>query len=201
MENRWEKMETVTEFFLGSKIIVGSDYSHEIKRLLLLGRKDMTNLDSILKSRDITLLTKIHIVKTMVFPVAMYGCESWPKKKDKRWSIDAFEWWHWRRLLRVPWTTKRTNQSVLKEINPEYSLEELIMNLMGRADSLGKILMLQKIWEHEEKGATEDKMVGWHHWLNGYEFEQTLGDNEGQGSQNAVVRGVAKSRTQLTEQQ
>ena len=84
MENRWEKMETVTEFFLGSKIIVGSDYSHEIKRLLLLGRKDMTNLDSILKSRDITLLTKIHIVKTMVFPVAMYGCESWPMKKDKR---------------------------------------------------------------------------------------------------------------------
>ena len=123
-----ETTETVTDFiFLGSKITVDSDCSHEIKRRLLLGRKAMTNLDSILKSRDITLPTKVHIVKAMVFPVVMYGCQSWTIKKDKRQRIDAFELWCWRRFLRVPWTARRSNQSILKKINPEYSLEGLIL--------------------------------------------------------------------------
>ena len=119
-----ETMETVTDFiFLGSKITADGDCSHEIKRRLLLGRKAMTNLDSILKSRDITLPTKVHLVKAMVFPVVMYGCESWAIKNTERWRIDAFELWCWRRLLRVPWTVWRSNLSILKEINPDYSLE------------------------------------------------------------------------------
>ena len=137
-------METVTDFiFLGSKITADGDYSHEIKRHLLLGRKTMTNLDSILKSRDITLPTKAHIVKAMVFPVVMYGCESWTIKKAERRRTDAFELWSWRRLLRVPWTARRSNQSILKEISPEYSLEGLMLklklqyfgHLMRRTDS------------------------------------------------------------------
>ena len=127
VENRWEKMETVTEFFLGSKIIVGGDYSHEIKRLLLLGRKDMTKLDSILKIRDITLLTKVHLVKAVVFLVVMYGCESWTIKKAQHQRIDAFELLLWRRLLSIPWTARRSTQSILKEISPEYSLEGLML--------------------------------------------------------------------------
>ena len=118
-----ETMETVRDFiFLGSKIIADGDCSHEIKRYLLLGRKVMTNLDSILKSRDITLPTKVHLVKAVVFPVAMYGCESWTIKKAEHQRIDAFKLWCWRRLLRVPWTARRSNQSILKEINPEYLL-------------------------------------------------------------------------------
>ena len=125
-----ETMERVTDFiFLGSKITAVGDCSHEIKRHLLLGRKAMTNLDSILKSRDITLPTKVHLVKAMVFPVSMYGSESWTIKKAERQRIDAFELWCWRRLLRVPWTAKTSNQSILKEINPEYSFEELILKL------------------------------------------------------------------------
>ena len=121
-----ETMETVTDFiFRGSKITADGDYSHEIKRCLLLERKVMTNLDSILKSRDITLPTKVHLVKGMVFPVVMYGCESWTIKKAECQAIDAFELWCWRRLLRVPWTARRSNQSILKEISPEYSLEGL----------------------------------------------------------------------------
>ena len=117
-----ETMETVTDFiFLGSKITADGDCSHEIKRCLLLGRKAMTKLDSILKSRDITLLTKVHLVKAMVFPVVRYGCGSWTVKKAERQSIDAFELWCWRRLLRVPWTARKSNQSILKEINSEYS--------------------------------------------------------------------------------
>ena len=140
-----ETMETMTDFiFLGSKIIVDSDFSHEIKIHLLLGRKAMTNLDSILKSRDITLPTKVHLVKAMVFPVVMYGYESWTIKKVERRRIDAFELWCWRRLLRVPWTARRSNQSILKEISPECSLEGLMLNLelqhfghlMRRTDSL-----------------------------------------------------------------
>ena len=120
-------VETMTNFiFLGSKITSDGDSSHEIKRLLLLGRKVMTNLDSILKSRDITLPTKVHLVKPMVFPVVMYGCESWTIKKAEHQRIDAFELWCWRRLLRVPWTARRSNQSILKEISPEYSLGGLI---------------------------------------------------------------------------
>ena len=122
-------MEAVRDFtFLGSKTADG-DFSHEIKRCLLLGRKAMTNLDSILKSRDITLPTKIHLVKAIVFPVVMYGCESWTIKKAEHQRIDAFELWCWRRLLRVPWTARRSNQSILKEISPEYSLERLMLKL------------------------------------------------------------------------
>ena len=125
-----ETIETVRDFiFLGSKITVDGDCSHEIKRCLLLGRKAMTNLDSIFKSRDITLLTKIHLVKAMVFPVVMYGCDSWTIKKAEHRRIDAFELWFWRRLLRVPGTARRSNQSILKEINPEHSLEGLILKL------------------------------------------------------------------------
>ena len=137
----------------GSKISRDSDCSHEIKRCLLLGRKAMTNLDSVLKSRNITLLTKVHIVKAMVFSVVMYRCESWIIKKVERQRIDAFKLWCWRRFLRVPWTARRSNQSILKEINPEYSLEGLVLNLklqyfshlMRRAGSLEKTLMLGKI--------------------------------------------------------
>ena len=125
-----EKLEAVTDFiFLGSKITTDGDCSHEIKRRLLLGRKGMTNLDSILKSRDITLPTKVHLVKAMVFPIVMYGCESWTVKKAEHRRIDAFELWCWRRLLRAPWTARRSNQSVLKGTNPKYSLEGLMLKL------------------------------------------------------------------------
>ena len=138
--------------FLGSKITADGDCSHEIKRCLLLGRKVMTNLDSILK-RDITLPTKVHPDKAMVFPVVMYGCESWTVKKAERQRIDAFDLWCWRRLLRVPWTARTSNQSILKEISPEYSLEGLMLklklqyfgHLMGRTDSFEKTLILGKI--------------------------------------------------------
>ena len=142
---------TVTDFiFWGSKITADGDCSHEIKRCFLLGRKVMNNLASILKSKDIILPTKVHLVKGMVFQVVMYGCESWTIKKAEHERIDAFELWCWRRLLRVPWTARRSNQSILKEISPEYSLEGLILNLklqyfghlMQRTDSLEKILML-----------------------------------------------------------
>ena len=123
-------METVTDFILGGpKITADGDCSHEIQRCLFLGRKAMTNLDSTLKSRDITLLTKVHIVKAMVYPVVMYGCESWTIKKAEHRRIDAFELWCWRRVLRVPWTARRSNQSILKEISPEYSLERLMLKL------------------------------------------------------------------------
>ena len=142
-----ETMETMTDFtFLGSKITMDVDCGHEIKRCLLLGRKIMTNLDNILKSKDIILPTKVCLVKAMVFPIVMYGCESWTIKKTECWRIDAFELWCWRRLLRVPWTARRSNQSILKEITPEYSLEGLMLklmlqyfgHLMGRTDSLEK---------------------------------------------------------------
>src|SRR5574338_241606 len=149
-----ETVETVSDFiFGGSKITADGYCSHEIKRRLLLGRKVMTNLDSILKSRDITLSTKVHLVKAMVFKVVMYGCESWTVKKAERRRIDAFELCCWRRLLRVPWTSRRSNQSILKEISPGCSLEGLMLklklqyfgHLMGRADSFEKILMMGKI--------------------------------------------------------
>ena len=148
-----ETVETVTGFiFLGSKITTDGDCSHEIKRRLLLGRKVMTNLDSIWKSRDITLSTKVHLIRAMVFPVVMFGCESWNIKKAECWRIDTFELWCWR-LLRLPWTARRSNQSILKEISPEYSLEGLMLrlklqyldHLMQRTDSLEKTLMLVKI--------------------------------------------------------
>ena len=150
----------------------------------------MTNLDSVLKSRDITFLTKVRICKAMVFPVVMYGYESWTIKKAEHWRIDAFELWCWRRLLRVPWTARRLNQSILKEINPEYSSEGLMLklklpyfgHLMQRAYSLEKTLMLEKTEDRRERGMMEDEMVGWHHWLNRHDFEQAPGDGEGQGS-------------------
>ena len=149
-----ETVETVRDFIsLVSKITADGDYSHEIKRYLLLGKKAMANLDSILKSRDITLLTKVHLVKTMVFPVITYGCESWTVMKTECQRIDGFELWCWRRLLRVPWTARRSNQSIPKDINTEYSLEGLMLklklqyfgHLMRRTDLLEKTLMLGKI--------------------------------------------------------
>ena len=151
----------MSDFILGgSKITADGDGSHEIKRHLLLGRKIMTNLDSILKSRDITLPTKFHLVKAMVFPVVMYGCESWTIKKAEHQRIDAFEVWCWRRLLGVPWTARRSNQSILGEISPEYSLEGLMLKLklqyfghpMRRTDSLEKVLMMGKIEGRRRRG-------------------------------------------------
>ena len=151
MANRWGNSGNSGRLFWGgSKITADGECSHEIKRCLLLGRKVMTNLDSILKSRDITLPTKVHLVKAMVFPVVMYGCESWTIKKAKSRKIDAFKLWCWRRLLKFPSTARRSNQSILKEINPEYSLEGLMLkllyfgHLMQRADSFEKTLMLGK---------------------------------------------------------
>ena len=144
----WKQSQTI---FLGSRITVDGDCSHKIKRCLLLERKVMSNLDSIFKSRDITLPRKVHVVKAVVFSVVMYGCESWTIKKVECQRIDAFELWCWRRLLRVPWTARRSNQSILKQANPEYSFEGLKLklqyfgHLMGRADSLEKTLMLGKI--------------------------------------------------------
>ena len=156
-----ETMETVVELIcLGSKITANGDCSHEIERLLLLGRKAMTNLDSILKSRDITLPTKVHLVKAMVFPVVMYGCESWTVKKAEHRKMDAFELWCWRRLLRVPWTTRRSNKSFLTDISPGCPLEEMILklklqyfgHLMRRVDSLEKTLRLGGIGGRRRRG-------------------------------------------------
>ena len=185
-----EKMEAVTDFlFLGSKITVDSDCSYEIKRHLLLGRKAMTNLDSSWKSTDIALLTKVRLVKAMVFPVVMYGCDSWTVKKAEHQKIDAFELWCWRRLLRVPWTPRGSNKSIQKEFNLEYSLEGLMLklklqyfgHLMWRVGSLEKTMMLGKT-EAKRRGVAEDEMVRQHHQLNEHEFEQILGDSGGQGS-------------------
>ena len=174
-----ETVETVADFiFGGTKITADGDCSHEIKRSSLLGRKVMTNLDSILKSSDITLPTMVHLVKAKVFPVVMYGCEIWTTKKAERQRIDAFDLWCWRRLLRVPWPPRRSNQSILKETSPECSLEgptlklkfQYFGHLMWRADSLEKTLMLGET-EGKEKGTTGGEMVGWHHQLNGHDFE------------------------------
>ena len=166
-----EIVGTVSDFiFWGSKITADGDCSHEIKRRLLLGRKVMINLESIFKSRDITLPTKVRLVKAVVFPVVMYGCESWTVKKGERRRIDAFELWCWRRLLRVPWTARRSNQSILKENIPGISLEGMMLklkllyfgHLMRRVDSLEKT-DAGRDWGQEEKGTTEDEMAGWHH--------------------------------------
>ena len=171
-------MVTVRDFILlGSKITADGDCSHKIKRYLLLRRKAMINLDCVLKSRDITLSTKVCLVKAIVFPIVMYAYESWTIKNAEHWRIDAFELWCCRRLLRDPWTERRSNQSILKEINPEYSLEGLMLKLKlilwwpdRKNWLLGKDPDAGKDWR-QEKGMTEDEMVGWHHWLNGQEFE------------------------------
>ena len=181
-------METVRDYFGGSKITADGDCSHEIKRHLLLGREVRTNLDSIFKSRDVTLLTKVHLVKPMIFPVVMYGCERWTIRKAERQRIDAFELWCWRRLLRVRWTARRSSQSILKEISPGCSLEGLMLklklqyfgHLMSRADSF-EDSDAGKDWGQEERGMTENEMVGWHHRLNGHEFEYTPGVDDRQG--------------------
>ena len=166
-------METVTDFlFLGSKITADVYCSHKIKRHLLLGRKAMTNLESVLRSRDITLLTKVHIVKVMVFPVVMYGYESWTIKKAECWRIDAFELWCWSKLLWVPWTTRRSSQLILKEIKPKCSLEGLMLKsklqyfgyLLQRTDSLEKTLMLGKIEARRRRGGWACWMASWTQW-------------------------------------
>ena len=179
MGNRWGNSgNSVRLYFWGSKITADGDCSHEIKRHLLLGRKVMTNLDSIFKSRDITLPTRVRLVKAMVFPVVMYGCKSWTVKKAEHQRIDAFELWCWRRLLRVPWTARRSNQSILKEICPGCSLEGLMLrlklqyfdHLMRRADSFEKTMMLGKIEGRRRRGQQRMRWLR-HHWLNGHEFE------------------------------
>ena len=192
MTDRWGKNGNSDRLYFGiPKITADGDCSHEIKRCLLLWRKAMTHLDSVLKSRDITLSTKVHIVKAMVFPVVMYRCESWTIKKAEHQRIDAFELWCWRRLLRVPWTARRSNQSIIKEISPEYSLERLMLkfqhtfSIFWPPDAknwlIGKDPDARKDLRQEEKGMTEDEMVGWQHWLNGNEFEPAPGVGDGQG--------------------
>ena len=202
MANRWGNNEKSDRLNLGggSKITVDGDCSHEIKRHLLLGRKAMTNLDSTLKSRDITLPTKAHLVKAMVFPVVMYGCESWTIKKAECQRTDAFELWCWRRLLRVPWTARRWSQSILKEISPECSLEGLMLKL--KLQYFGYLMKnwliwkdpdAGKDWRQQEKGTTQDEVAGWQHRLNGHESDKPRGVMM---YREAMVHWVRKSQTE-----
>ena len=180
MANRWGNNGNSDRlYFLGLQNHCRWWLPPKIKRCLLLGRKAMNNLDSILKSRDITLPTKVRVVKALAFSAVMYGCESWTIKKAEPWTTDAFELWCWRTLLRVPWTARRSNQSILKEISPEYSLEGLMLKLKlqyfwppdAKSWLTGKIFHAGKDWR-QKKGVTEDEMVGWHHWLNGHDFSK-----------------------------
>ena len=188
MANRWRNSENSDWLYLGgSKITADGDCSHEIKWCLLLERKVMTNLDSILKSRDITWPTKVHLVKAMVFPVVIYGYESWTVKKAECQEIDAFELWCWRRLLSIPWNARIPNQSILKEISPECSLKGLMLKLklqyfghLKRRVLIWKDPDARKVWR-QEKGTTENEMVGWHHWLTDMNLGKPPGVGDGQG--------------------